>query len=72
MLNLYFEVVECAPPPIEAHTIPAPVNLKYVYTANYTYVCENGYQLDGDMTVTCGSEGTWSCLKSRCVGMLPI
>ena len=25
-----------------------------------TYTCDDGYMLDGDMTVTCGDDGSWS------------
>jgi len=25
-----------------------------------TYTCDDGYMVDGDMTVTCDDDGTWS------------
>jgi len=38
-------------------------------TCNYT--CEEGFELDGSMTIVCGEDGVWSD-KTKCVprGML--
>ena len=35
-----------------------------------TYVCDDGFELDGSMTRTCESSGMWSGEKPVCRGML--
>ena len=30
-----------------------------------TYTCDDGYMVDGDMTITCGDDGSWSD-NTRC------
>ena len=35
-----------------------------------TYVCDDGFELEGSMTRTCESSGMWSGVEPMCRGML--
>ena len=40
----------------------------YVFGDNYTYVCNDGYEYNGELVSTCQSDRTWSLSPPTCTG----
>ena len=38
-----------------------------VFEATATYSCESGFELKGEATATCQTDGTWSSLQPQCL-----
>ena len=60
-------------PDVQCPALQIPDNGKVDQTENSfgstaTYSCDSQYQLVGDVTRTCQSEGTWSGSEPSCVG----
>ncbi|XP_036447240.1 sushi, von Willebrand factor type A, EGF and pentraxin domain-containing protein 1-like isoform X1 [Colossoma macropomum] len=70
------EVIKCPPPPEIPNGQPEEPRLyEYDYEQKVTYVCNAGYTLFGDSTVSCSNSGTFEpsppeCIKKSC-GALP-
>ena len=53
--------------------LPKPLNNAVMYGESYEfedvieYRCNRGYDLAGESTVTCRSDGTWTTLKAKCI-----
>lgn len=69
IIKCFCAAVQCSAPSNKPNTAPVPAEMKFVYTSSYTYGCKYGYKPSGDMTVTCESDGSWSCLTATCIGL---
>lgn len=61
-------VIDCGSPPMPTNGEPSSTVSSTTFGAMVTYVCDVGYVLTGDSTVTCETSGQWSGPGPTCTG----
>lgn len=62
----YFAVIKCPNLSVDPHGEVLSLLGEYMPTNEITFKCEEGYQMDGPSSLTCGSDGEWNGEAPTC------